>query len=302
MYKIIGADQKEYGPVTSDQIRQWIAENRVNAQTRVKAEGTQDWQPLSSIAEFAAALGVSPSAPPPVAAPSTPPLTEELLAQDYRLDIGSCLTRSWELLKKNFWPMVGISFLVTVVIGGINQLLGLFTRPAVNGMVEAHHASPKALFIVFIVSVLGTPVYAVLMGGLFKYFLKLIRGEPAGVADAFSGFGPSFGQLLLVGLVQSFLTYLGVLFCIIPGVYLGVAWYFAVPLVIDRQMEFWAAMELSRKVVSKHWFVVFGCVLVMGLVACAGALACCVGIFVSMPLAFAALMYAYEDIFGRHAA
>ena len=30
MYKIIGADGKEYGPIPLDQFRQWIAENRVN--------------------------------------------------------------------------------------------------------------------------------------------------------------------------------------------------------------------------------------------------------------------------------
>ena len=36
MYEIIGADGKEYGPISFEQIRQWIAEGRVNAQTRVQ--------------------------------------------------------------------------------------------------------------------------------------------------------------------------------------------------------------------------------------------------------------------------
>ena len=53
MYKIIGADGKEYGPVTADQLKQWIAEGRVNAQTRVLLEGTTDWKPLSAFPEFA---------------------------------------------------------------------------------------------------------------------------------------------------------------------------------------------------------------------------------------------------------
>ncbi len=38
MYKIIGADGKEYGPVTSEQVRQWITEGRANAQTKVQPE------------------------------------------------------------------------------------------------------------------------------------------------------------------------------------------------------------------------------------------------------------------------
>ena len=61
MYKIIGADGREYGPITADQLRQWIAEGRANAQTRVLPEGAAEWQPLSAFPEFfAAAAGAAP--------------------------------------------------------------------------------------------------------------------------------------------------------------------------------------------------------------------------------------------------
>jgi hypothetical protein len=59
MYKIIGADGKEYGPVTADQLRQWISEGRANAQTRVLPEGATEWKPLGEIPEF----GSAPKAP-----------------------------------------------------------------------------------------------------------------------------------------------------------------------------------------------------------------------------------------------
>jgi hypothetical protein len=52
MYKIIGADHKEYGPVSADQITQWITQGRVNAHTRAQAEGG-DWKPLGMFPEFA---------------------------------------------------------------------------------------------------------------------------------------------------------------------------------------------------------------------------------------------------------
>ncbi len=68
MYKIIGADGQPYGPVNAEQIRQWTAENRVNAQTLVQTEGATEWKPLGSIPELAAGLK---TVPPPIAAPST---------------------------------------------------------------------------------------------------------------------------------------------------------------------------------------------------------------------------------------
>ena len=61
MYKIIGADGKEYGPITADQLRQWVAEGRVNTQTKILPEGTTEWRPLSAFPEFVTAI---PSAPP----------------------------------------------------------------------------------------------------------------------------------------------------------------------------------------------------------------------------------------------
>src|SRR5277367_4935972 len=69
MYKIIGADQKEYGPVSAEQLRQWIAEGRVNGQTRVQAVDAMEWKSMADVPEFSDIL---PKAPPPSAMPVVP--------------------------------------------------------------------------------------------------------------------------------------------------------------------------------------------------------------------------------------
>jgi hypothetical protein len=63
MYKIIGADLKEYGPIAGDQLRQWIAEGRVNGQTKVLPEGATEWKTMAELPEFA---GVLPKPVPPM--------------------------------------------------------------------------------------------------------------------------------------------------------------------------------------------------------------------------------------------
>jgi TM2 domain-containing membrane protein YozV len=78
MYKIIGKDSQQYGPVTAEQLRGWIAENRANAQTLAQADGTEDWKPLGSFPEFAADLKPPPasaSAPPTIGLPPHAPPT-----------------------------------------------------------------------------------------------------------------------------------------------------------------------------------------------------------------------------------
>jgi hypothetical protein len=67
MYRIIGADHREYGPVSAEQIRQWIKEGRVNGATLTQAEGIAGWRPLATFPEF----GIPPQHAPgvPVGAP-----------------------------------------------------------------------------------------------------------------------------------------------------------------------------------------------------------------------------------------
>jgi hypothetical protein len=294
-YTIIGGDGKEYGSVLELDLRRWIAEGRLNAQSLVKAEGDAEFRPLSAFPEFADTF--APQAPMPDAPPVFSPAG--LKEGDYELDIGSCFSRSWELVKNNFWPTVGVSTLIFVIIAAFQQICGLFTSPIIQGMIREKQISPGGILIVVLVSILSAPIYMVLMSGLMVYFLKLIRGEPASVGDAFSGFGPMIGQLVLLGLVTNVLALIGYALCIIPGLFLQVAWLFALPLVIDRRMNFWDAMELSRKMVCKHWFIVFAFLIVYGLVVLAGVIACCIGILVTIPIGLGAWMYAYETIFSR---
>jgi TM2 domain-containing membrane protein YozV len=88
MYKIIGADGREYGPVGEDQLRQWIAEGRANAQTRAQAEGSADWRTLADLPEFRAALGLPGGVPPPVSPPVQPQPAKRLPGAEKKIPAG----------------------------------------------------------------------------------------------------------------------------------------------------------------------------------------------------------------------
>lgn len=64
MYRIIGADGREYGPASADQLRLWINEGRVNAQTYVLTEGAREWKTIGSLPEFSLAGHSTASSPP----------------------------------------------------------------------------------------------------------------------------------------------------------------------------------------------------------------------------------------------
>ncbi len=81
-YHLIGADGQEYGPVEADVVRQWIAERRANAQSRIRESGSASWGTLGELPEFAAALeSQSVGAPqPPLPKSAIPPLVSRAAA------------------------------------------------------------------------------------------------------------------------------------------------------------------------------------------------------------------------------
>jgi uncharacterized membrane protein len=203
--------------------------------------------------------------------------TPEAIAATYlqrrtSIDISSALSRGWALVRDHLVVLVGATVLGWLVTVGLA-----------------------------FVPVLGWIVGFVLLGGLDYMFLRRIRGEDVQIGDVFAGFNLALLDLTMTGLVKWLLTSLGFILCVLPGIYLAVGYVFALPLAIDKKMEFWTAMEVSRRVVHEHWWSVFALLIVLILVVLAGFLLCGIGELLTIPLATAALMYVYEDLFGTPA-
>jgi predicted Ser/Thr protein kinase len=227
----------------------------------------------------------SSAAPPPTS--DAKAIAEDILARDYELNIRSCLRRGWKLLRANFWPFVGITALIFALMGFASSVGGATLRhgPVHGGSLE-------------IGSWLAALIWGPLAGGMYLYLLRKIRGEKATVETVFSGFSNRFLHLFLGGFVSHLLIWLGFLCLILPGIYLLVAWTFTLPIIVDKQLDFWSAMELSRKVVTKHWWKFLGFTLICMLLSLAGVIALFVGVLIMAPWVVAAQMYAYEDILG----
>jgi hypothetical protein len=225
-------------------------------------------------------------------------LIAEIEARGYEVDIGDTISRGWALYKANFGVCVGATFLVMLC----NQAAG---------------------FIPFIGIIISLLVQGPLIGGLNLFFIKLIRGEAPGVGEAFSGFSKGFWRLCGTLLLMMLLLYVwfipaGVAAYAIPQnsnafwitvgslglagfvvmMYFAVSFAFALALSADLELGPWDSMRVSRRVVSKRWFSLFGLILVAGLLSMLGAIACIIGVIFTMPILYVVTLQAYEDIFG----
>jgi uncharacterized membrane protein len=231
------------------------------------------------------------------------------------IDITSCLVRSWTLYKSEF----GLIFFATLLI--------LVSSSAASGFP-------------YIGPVVGLALNGVLYGGLYSFYLKLIRGEKAELTEAFEGFRVALVPLILAGVVTGLVitiavliaaipmlvtvvplaikyaqdpglapdilltaigagTIVNLLFCVVIASIFYALWIFTFPLIMDKKMEVWPAMERSRKIVMKNFGAIIGLLGVGILLTILGVLACCIGLFFTTPVFFGAIAYAYEDLFAE---
>lgn len=93
MYKVRGSDQKEYGPVSLEELRQWIAEGRLVVTSQLQAEGETEWKAAASFPELGGLFGAPPTFGPPSSprAPAEKPKTSGLAIASLVLGIlGPC--------------------------------------------------------------------------------------------------------------------------------------------------------------------------------------------------------------------
>ena len=319
-YLIIGGDGKEYGPVTDADVRQWIAEGRLAAISEAKAESDAEFRTLAQFPEFAEALAQKTPATIGALASSA-----DFSERDYELDLGGCITRGWDLVKNNMSVLFVGTLLYFLVEGAIGALSSIPIVGAVFSIANFICSGPLmgGVFYLFIRVNRGErPEVGEIFSGFRRAFGQLFLGVlvtgllvglclvPALVVLIVAAV-PQIGQLqhlqnggtpdpaTLAALKSVFFATLPVaLVCALPATYLSVCWKFTLPLIVDKQMDFGAAMKASWKMVNKHWWQVFGLVILISLVNVAGLCACCVGLLFTIPIGFAALMIAYETIFA----
>ncbi len=189
----------------------------------------------------------------------------------YDLPVGDCIRQGWDLALQNLGPFIGYTCIVIAI-----------------------HAA--LAFIPILGWVAGIVISPALSAGYFIYVRKRIRGEPAEFQDFFGGFD-FIGQLFILGLVSGILVFIGMLLCIVPGLYLAVGYMFASFLVVARRLEFWPAMETSRRAVTDKLGAMVVLLLALIGVNILGAVACLVGLIVTVPLSYCAGVVAYCKIF-----
>jgi len=192
MYRIIGGDGQEYGPVSASEVRQWIAEGRLNAESRIRPEAAPEWTTLGALPEFAGgARPAYPGAPAPLAGGAPQP---------FSTGMGGSREEATQRLKG---PAIGL-----MVTGGLGVALSLvsFALHLLGGQQVPPGLPPEFARVFELLNgpigmfsdVLGLVVSGLLVFGA----LKMTKLQSYGLAFAVSIMGmlPCLSPCCLLGL------------------------------------------------------------------------------------------------------
>jgi len=154
-----------------------------------------------------------------------------------------------------------------------------------------------SLVFLFLANIVPFILQGPLMAGFHVVCAKKLLYGKFEFADLFKGFN-FFVTCLVACLIISLFTFVGMIFCIIPGLVVYTMYMFTYLFIIDKKMDFWPAMQASQAVVKCDYFGFTLFFVAASLLNIIGVLCCFVGVLATMPILFAAITVAYKEIVG----
>lgn len=212
-----------------------------------------------------------------------------------------CIKGGWETVKDQYWLFVGMT-LVGLLVGSAVPL-GILLGPMMCGLYLALFKTRRREpiefgtlfkgFDYFGPSLIATllhviPILVIVVPAYLLFYISIF------VSMAAQGDEPNpgamFGVLALFGLFW--------VFVLVVVIIISIGFTFAYPLIVDRKLQGFDAVKLSFRAALANFWRLLGMMLLTSLLSIVGVLACYIGIFFVLPIVYAAIAKAYEQVFG----
>ncbi len=210
---------------------------------------------------------------------------------EYDLDLKEIIHEAWELQKGN-----KTTIWTALIITGVMTVISFFLLAQALGL-DIEEASETDDLMTSLVLQLGmTALVVPLTTGLFMMVIKIRAGVEATPKEVFNYFDHT-PKLIIWAMLQSLLTNIGLILLILPGVYLAVAYQLSLPVMIEKKLNPWRALEASRKAITTQWLTFFTVTLCLGLIAFFASITI-IGIVFALPWYLCTMAIIYHRVFG----
>jgi len=226
------------------------------------------------------------------------------------LDFGTIFDSSINLYKQ-LW----LQGFLTIIIGALITLpiaflytfiLGMLGLDVVNpielgdfeieGMFNFYSAS--AIYNIP-VTIISTTITLALTSAFYRICLQKEEGESVS-EDYFYFFKDGhLRKILILSLAYSLVAVIAQALCFIPYIYVCVPlMFFSVVFAFNSEKSVEEIVKLSFDIGNKKWLMSFGLLIVTGVIACLGILACGIGVLFTAPLVYFPAYFIYKEVVG----
>lgn len=221
---------------------------------------------------------------------------QRLIDEGYSFSLGNYISQGFAIFQKQMGLFIGFTF-VFLLISMVGQFI-----PIVGPLAMSLFVSPA------------------LICGYYLVAHRIENGETVEFSNFFRGFD-YIGQLALAALVMmlfyivamvpffavvGFSVFMGdfsnpnfppwSILLMIPLFYIAIGYAWTNLFIVFYKMEFWPAMETSRKMITKNFWNILLFAIVVGLLAGSGIIALGVGLLATLPIALCAQYAAFADV------
>ena len=166
------------------------------------------------------------------------------LAGDAQLEVMEVIREGWDCTQGIKGMVVAGVLLVYAAVGLVSLILGM-----IFGFEnQPFYASTVSQLVIMMI------LYP-FMAGVFMLGLKRSVGLPVEFSEQFSLYGMTL-PILGVGVLQSVATSVGLVFLILPGLYLAIALSLAIPLKVEKNLPVVECLSTSLRLVNRKFLQV----------------------------------------------
>jgi hypothetical protein len=168
-----------------------------------------------------------------------------------------------------------------------------------QALIQGDKSDPFAIFsllgsmmgyvaVTMLISFIAT---SVLMCTVYGYIKLYIQKGPEGFTtnDVWLEVTKYFWKALIATIIVGIVVLVGIIFCVIPGIYLGVALFIIFPIMIFEEKSFGTSFSRSIKLINTNWWLTFGILIVTGIIIYVLA------IFISIP----SIILGFKSLFAN---
>ena len=214
------------------------------------------------------------------------------IAGNYDFEILAVIKEAWEKtygMKGPFWgaaTIIGLGLMVFMSV--LSGILGIavLSGNAVGGM-------GLSLVLQLTITALLYPF----MAGIIMLGIRRSVDLPITYTQAFGYLGKTV-PLVIAAMLITIGSMFGFMLFILPGIYLSIAWFLTIPLIVEKDLGSWEAMETSRKAITQHWFKIFFTYVLMVIIYIISAIPFGLGLIWTLPMMINVGGILYRIIFG----